>query len=180
MTCAVFLPATEVGTEAAPGSLPFLTYLSGLTCTDENVCQKSGVFEHLAKARLGFVAPDTSPRGAGIAGEAERWDFGVGAGFYLDATVAPYSEHYNMYSYVTKELPAVLAQHFPVLNQQRVGLFGHSMGGHGALTIALKNPEKYVSVSAFAPICRPSQCPWGLNAFTGKGLCRVVLCTSVF
>ena len=117
--------------------------------------------------QIAFVAPDTSPRGADVAGESDSWDFGTGAGFYLDACAEPYSRNYNMYSYITQELPEVLAAHFPLLDQGRVGITGHSMGGHGALTIGLKNPSKYASVSAFAPICEPTQCPWGIKAFTG-------------
>jgi len=116
---------------------------------------------------MAFVAPDTSPRGAGCAGEDDSWDFGTGAGFYLDATAAPFSAHYRMYSYVTKELPALLREHFPALDADRVGITGHSMGGHGALTVALKNPSAYKSVSAFSPICNPVNCPWGIKAFSG-------------
>lgn len=163
MVCAVFLPDDD----ASHGSVPLLVYLSGLTCSDENVCQKSGVFESLARHKIGLVAPDTSPRGAGIAGESDCWDFGVGAGFYVDATVPEWSENYRMYSYITKELPAVLSEHFPQLDHERKSIFGHSMGGHGALTIAFKNPSQFKSVSAFAPICKPSSCPWGQKAFTG-------------
>jgi len=168
MTFAVFLPnTTSYPSEASSESLSYLLYLSGLTCTDENVCQKGSPFRDLADKNLGFVAPDTSPRGAGIAGEDDSWDFGTGAGFYLDATASPWNENYRMYTYITVELPAVLREHFPQLNQNRVGILGHSMGGHGALTIALKNPSSYKSVSAFAPICHPRISPWGLKAFTG-------------
>lgn len=141
-------------------------YLSGLTCTDENVCQKSGAFKALSEHQLGFIAPDTSPRGAGITGEADSWDFGVGAGFYLDATNSPWANNYRMYSYITKELPAVIASNFPTLDLTRMGITGHSMGGHGALTIALKNQTMFKSVSAFSPICNPINCPWGKKAFS--------------
>lgn len=195
MTCSVFLPA-DVERDAVGVKNPYIVYLSGLTCTDENVCQKSGVFMKLAELKvfiscfvvshelfitftlcipvqLAFVAPDTSPRGAQIEGEDDSWDFGTGAGFYVDATAPKWSKNYRMYSYVTKELPAFLAEHFPVLDQSRykiikvtptmlpqnlfhsllsqfsqcvsnrVSITGHSMGGHGALTIALKNPTQY-------------------------------------
>mmetsp|Transcript_29021 Transcript_29021/g.57917 ORF Transcript_29021/g.57917 Transcript_29021/m.57917 type:complete len:284 (+) Transcript_29021:34-885(+) len=167
MTCAVFIPNTASSTPT-----PYLLYLSGLTCTDENVCQKSGVFQALAKHQIAFVAPDTSPRGAGIEGEDDGWDFGTGAGFYLDATSPKWADNYRMYSYVTKELPSILTTHFPQLDQTRVSITGHSMGGHGALTIALKNPTKYRSVSAFSPICNPSNCPWGHKAFGGYLMSR--------
>lgn len=163
MVCAVFLP--EGATNHA--SVPMLLYLSGLTCTDENVCQKAGVFESLARHKIGFVAPDTSPRGAGVPGESDCWDFGIGAGFYVDATVPDWSENYRMYSYITSELPNLLSEHFPQLDVGRKSILGHSMGGHGALTIAFKNPSEFKSVSAFAPICKPSSCPWGQKAFTG-------------
>lgn len=168
MTFAVFLPNTGAYPVTNDTTqTPYLMYLSGLTCTDENVCQKSGIFRDLAETGLAFVAPDTSPRGANIPGEDDSWDFGTGAGFYLDATAAPWSQNYRMYTYITEELPAVLAEHFPTLNQDKVGILGHSMGGHGALTIAFKNQHKYKSVSAFAPISHPSKCPWGVKAFTG-------------
>jgi S-formylglutathione hydrolase len=168
MTFAVFLPNTGTYPVAGGvGTTPYLIYLSGLTCTDENVCQKSGVFRDLADTGLAFVAPDTSPRGANIAGEDDSWDFGTGAGFYLDATQAPWNENYRMYHYVTQELPSILSEHFPTLNGEKVGILGHSMGGHGALTIALKNQSKYKSVSAFSPISHPSVCPWGIKAFSG-------------
>ena len=126
---------------------------------------KAGAQQFAAQAGLILVAPDTSPRGAGIAGEDDDWDFGTGAGFYLDATEAPWRSHYQMYSYVTRELPALIAEHFPV-KADRQGIFGHSMGGHGALICALKNPERYQSVSAFAPIVAPMQCAWGQKAFS--------------
>eukprot|EP00600_Ochromonadales_sp_CCMP1393_P004310 CAMPEP_0174991702 /NCGR_PEP_ID=MMETSP0004_2-20121128/22067_1 /TAXON_ID=420556 /ORGANISM="Ochromonas sp., Strain CCMP1393" /LENGTH=278 /DNA_ID=CAMNT_0016245537 /DNA_START=126 /DNA_END=962 /DNA_ORIENTATION=- len=169
MTCAVYLPPAVAEDEASSSSttVPYLLYLSGLTCNDENVCQKSGIFAKLAEKNIAFVAPDTSPRGAGVPTEDDSWDFGTGAGFYLDATAEPWSKNYRMYSYITKELPEFLASNFPALDNDKVGITGHSMGGHGALTIALKNPTKYKSVSAFAPICNPINCPWGNKAFSG-------------
>ncbi len=125
---------------------------------------KAGAQQFAAKYGLMLVASDTSPRDAGIEGENDDWDFGTGAGFYVDATVDPWSSHYRMYSYVVRELPAVIAEHFPA-NPERQGIFGHSMGGHGALVCALRNPEQYQSVSAFAPIAAPMRCPWGQKAF---------------
>ena len=126
---------------------------------------KAGAQQFAAQAGLILVAPDTSPRNAGIAGEDGDWDFGTGAGFYVDAIEAPWRSHYQMYSYVTRELPALIAEHFPV-KADRQGIFGHSMGGHGALICALKNPDRYQSVSAFAPIAAPMQCAWGQKAFS--------------
>lgn len=117
---------------------------------------------------MGFIAPDTSPRGANIPGEADNWDFGVGAGFYLDATEMPWSNNYNMYSYITKELFGVISENFTALDTSNVSITGHSMGGHGALTIAFKNQHMFKSVSAFAPICNPINCPWGKKAFHGE------------
>jgi S-formylglutathione hydrolase len=125
---------------------------------------KAGAQRYAAESGIMLVAPDTSPRDTGIAGEDDDWDLGTGAGFYLDATVEPWKQHYQMYSYVVQELPELIGQNFPVL-AHRQGIFGHSMGGHGALVCALKNPKKYVSVSAIAPICAPIQCPWGQKAF---------------
>lgn len=145
--------------------LPVLYYLAGLTCTEETFMIKAGAQRFAARYGIVLVAPDTSPRGAGIPGEGDAWDLGVGAGFYVDATAAPWSRHYRMYSYVTRELPAVLAAHFAV-DLERQGLFGHSMGGHGALVLALRNPAQYRSLSAFAPIAAPSRCPWGQKALT--------------
>jgi S-formylglutathione hydrolase len=127
---------------------------------------KAGAQRVAAELGVMLIAPDTSPRGVELPGDRASWDFGVGAGFYLDATAQPWSRHYRMYSYVTQELPALIEAEFPV-DPQRVGIFGHSMGGHGALTIALKNPGRYKSVSAFAPIAAPKRCPWGQKAFTG-------------
>lgn len=145
--------------------LPALYFLSGLTCTEDNFIHKSGALQYASEYKLILIAPDTSPRNCGIAGEDASWDFGTGAGFYVDATQKPWSNHYRMYSYITEELPRIINENFAV--QGKVGVFGHSMGGHGALTVFLKNPTKYTSVSAFAPICHPIGCPWGIKAFTG-------------
>lgn len=144
---------------------PVLYFLSGLTCTEENFMAKAGAQRLAAELGLILVAPDTSPRNTGIPGEDDDWDFGTGAGFYVDATQAPWNQHYRMYSYVVEELPALIEKHFPA-RSDRQGIFGHSMGGHGALVCALRNPERFQSVSAFAPICAPMQCPWGQKAFT--------------
>jgi S-formylglutathione hydrolase len=146
--------------------LPVLYFLSGLTCTEENFMAKSGAQRYAAEHGLMLVVPDTSPRQTGIAGEDDDWDFGTGAGFYVDATEHPWRSHYRMYSYVTDELPALIAANFPA-QIERQGIFGHSMGGHGALVSALRNPDRYRSVSAFAPIVAPMQCPWGNKAFAG-------------
>ncbi len=146
--------------------VPLVTFLSGLTCTEENFTTKAGAQRVAAELGIILLVPDTSPRGAGYPGEDNDYDFGSGAGFYLDATEAPWSERYKMYSYVTQELPTLMGEHFPV-DMERQGIFGHSMGGHGAITIHLKNPGVYRSVSAFAPICAPSLCPWGRKAFAG-------------
>jgi len=150
--------------QALERPLPSLYFLSGLTCTEENFIVKAGAQRLAAQYGFLLVAPDTSPRNTGIAGEDQDWDFGTGAGFYVDATQAPWSSHYRMYSYVVEELPALIAQHFRVSDRQ--GILGHSMGGHGALVCALRNPDRFQSVSAFAPICAPMQCPWGEKAFT--------------
>lgn len=160
MKFAVYVPP-QARTEA----VPVLYYLSGLTCTEENFTAKAGAQQFAAKYGVMLVAPDTSPRDTGIPGEDESWDFGSGAGFYVDATCAPWSNHYRMYSYITQELPALIAAHFPV-KPDRQSIFGHSMGGHGALVCALKNPQQYRSVSAFAPIAAPIQSPWGQKAFS--------------
>ncbi|SFI79173.1 S-formylglutathione hydrolase [Aerobium aerolatum] len=158
MTFAVFVPP-----QAKDGKLPVLWYLSGLTCTHQNVMDK-GEYRKLA-AELGVivVCPDTSPRGEDVADEPDNWQFGKGAGFYVDATQEPYAKHYKMYSYITEELPALIAKEFPA-DMDRQGIFGHSMGGHGALTIALKHPERFKSVSAFAPIFEPSTAGWSRPA----------------
>jgi S-formylglutathione hydrolase len=161
MEFSLFLPP-----QAADGKVPVLYYLSGLTCTQENVTTKGGFQRAAAELGVAVCCPDTSPRGAGYPGEDDAYDFGTGAGFYVDATEAPWSSMYRMYSYVTAELPALIGAHFPV-DIGRAGIFGHSMGGHGALTVALKNPGVYRSVSAFAPIVAPMQCPWGEKALTG-------------
>jgi S-formylglutathione hydrolase len=159
MRFAVFMPPA-----AARGArVPVLYWLSGLTCTEENFVVKAGAQRVAAELGLALVVPDTSPRGLGYPGEAESYDFGIGAGFYVDATEPPWSRGYRMYSYVAHELPALVAAHFPV-DPHRTAIFGHSMGGHGALTIALKNPRAYASVSAFAPIASPMRCPWGEKA----------------
>lgn len=152
--------------QAATQKVPVLFYLAGLTCTEETFMIKAGAQRLAAEYGLMLVSCDTSPRGAGIAGERDGWDFGVGAGFYLDATEAPWSTHYRMESYVTQELRALILEHFPA-HAGKVGICGHSMGGHGALTLALRNPGLYQSVSAFAPIAAPAQCPWGEKAFSG-------------
>jgi S-formylglutathione hydrolase len=161
MKFAVYLPP-----QAQTETVPVLYYLSGLTCTEENFTTKAGAQQFAAKYGVMLVAPDTSPRQTGIPGEDDDWDFGSGAGFYVDATQQPWQTHYQMYSYITRELPALIADHFPG-NPERQGIFGHSMGGHGALICALKNPRQYRSVSAFAPIVAPMRCPWGQKAFTG-------------
>ncbi|MCG8490026.1 MAG: S-formylglutathione hydrolase [Sneathiellales bacterium] len=158
MRFAVFQPP-----QAKDSPVPVLYYLAGLTCTEETATIKAGAQRLAAEYGLMLVMPDTSPRGAGIDGEDVDWDFGTGAGFYLDATEVPWSENYRMYSYITRELPELIAENFPV-KSGTAGIFGHSMGGHGALTIALKNPDQFKSVSAFAPICAPGQCPWGEKA----------------
>lgn len=146
--------------------LPVLYWLSGLTCNWSNFTEKAGAQRYAAEHGLILVAPDTSPRGVDIPGEDDSYDFGSGAGFYVDATQDPWAAHYRMYSYITKELPALINESFPA-DPDRVGIFGHSMGGHGALTIALKNPDIYKSVSAFAPISAPMRCPWGEKALEG-------------
>jgi S-formylglutathione hydrolase len=158
MTFSIFLPPQA----EAGGKLPVVWYLSGLTCTHANVTDKGEYRAACAERGLIFVAPDTSPRGDEVP-DVEEWDFGQGAGFYVDATQAPWSANYRMWTYVTEELPALVAAGFPV-DMQRQGITGHSMGGHGALTVALRNPERFRSVSAFAPIVAPSQVPWGQKA----------------
>lgn len=148
---------------AAQRPVPVLTWLSGLTCTEENFMTKAGAQRLAAELGLMIVAPDTSPRGEGVADD-EDWDLGQGAGFYIDATRPPWSAHYRMYSYVVEELPGVVAANFAA-DPDRQGICGHSMGGHGALLIGLRNPEIYASVSAFSPIAAPMRCPWGQKAF---------------
>ena len=161
MRFAVYVPP-----QAESGPRPVLYFLSGLTSSEENFTVKAGAQRHAAELGLVLVMPDTSPRGTELPGEHDAYDFGSGAGFYVDATEPPWSVNYRMYSYVTRELPAVVGENFPV-DEERTGIFGHSMGGHGALVAALRNPGRYRSVSAFAPIVAPMRCPWGEKAFTG-------------
>jgi len=152
--------------QAERGPVPVLFFLSGLTCTEQNFVLKGGAQRYAAEHGLMLVGPDTSPRGLDLPGEDDSWDFGTGAGFYVDATQEPWSKSYRMYSYVTRELPALVGAHLPA-DLERQGVTGHSMGGHGALVMALRNPDQYRSVSAFAPICAPTQCAWGEKAFSG-------------
>jgi S-formylglutathione hydrolase len=167
MRFGVFRPPQALGPHARP--VPVLLFLAGLTCNEETFAIKAGAQRVAAELGLMLVTPDTSPRGTGIAEADAAWDFGTAAGFYLDATQAPWAHHWRMESYVTGELPAVLAQHFPVLQRDglHMGVFGHSMGGHGALTLALRHPGLFRSCSAFAPIAAPMRCPWGVKAFSG-------------
>ncbi len=159
MTFSLYLPP-----QAEQATVPVLTWLSGLTCTDENFVAKSGAQRYAAEYGMALLVPDTSPRGEGVPGDpAGGWDFGLGAGFYVNATQAPWSDHYRMYDYVRDELPALVGGN-PALDMTRQSISGHSMGGHGALTVALKNPGRFRSVSAFSPICAPSECPWGHKA----------------
>ena len=151
--------------QAREGRVPLLWWLSGLTCTEDNFTVKAGAYRAAAELGLMIVAPDTSPRGEGVPDDT-AYDFGQGAGFYVDATQDPWARNFNMYSYVTQDLPALVLNAFPG-DAGRQGIFGHSMGGHGALTIGLKNPKTYKSISAFSPICAPMQCPWGQKAFSG-------------
>lgn len=161
MTFSVFVP------DHAPGArLPVLWYLSGLTCTHANVTEKGEFRQACAQHGIIFIAPDTSPRGEDVPDD-EGYDFGKGAGFYVDATEAPWSANFRMRSYIERELPALIAEQFPMADMAAQGITGHSMGGHGALTIALRNPGRFRSVSAFAPIVSPLNCPWGEKALTG-------------
>ncbi|WP_316153886.1 S-formylglutathione hydrolase [Cupriavidus sp. BIC8F] len=162
MRFSVYLPPQA----QAGGKVPVLFYLAGLTCTEETFMIKAGAQRFAAEHGLMLVAPDTSPRGAGLPGEADAWDFGVGAGFYVDATEAPWQEYWRMESYVADELFGLVTTALPG-DASRVGIFGHSMGGHGALVLAQRHPQRFRSVSAFAPIAAPSRCPWGEKAFTG-------------
>ncbi len=168
MTFSIYLPP-----QVNNGPVPVLYWLSGLTCTDENFVQKAGAQQYAAEHGIAIVCPDTSPRGEGVADDPEgAYDMGLGAGFYVNATQQPWAEHYQMYSYVVDELPALIAAEFPV-DGQRASISGHSMGGHGALVIALKNPGHFKSVSAFAPICSPLNCPWGnktLSNYLGENI----------
>ena len=159
MTFSVYLPP-----QAENGDVPTLYWLSGLTCTDDNARTKAGAQRYAAEHGVAIVFPDTSPRGDDVADEADRYDLGKGAGFYVNATQAPYSPNYHMYDYVTKELPALLEAELPLMAGVK-SVTGHSMGGHGALICALKNPDAYRSVSAFAPICNPVNCGWGKGCF---------------
>ena len=162
MMFSVFVPPHEEG-----ATLPVVWYLSGLTCTHANVTEKGEYRRLCSELGLIFVAPDTSPRGEGVADYPDgAYDFGLGAGFYVDATQEPYSRHYRMWSYVTQELPDIVADHFPV-DRDRQSIMGHSMGGHGALTIGLAYPDRFKAISAFAPIVAPSQVPWGQKALDG-------------
>ena len=159
MTFALFLPP-----QAEQGPVPVLWYLSGLTCTHQNVMDKGEYRRLAAELGIAILCPDTSPRGDDVPDEPDNWQFGKGAGFYLDATQAPFAKNYRMYSYITEELTKLVAQEFP-LDMSRQAITGHSMGGHGAITIALKNPERFKSVSAFAPIAQPSTAGWSKPAF---------------
>ncbi|KAJ1019539.1 hypothetical protein NDA18_006019 [Ustilago nuda] len=168
----VFLPSSA----AKDGKkVPVLYYLSGLSCTEDNAAQKGGFFNAAEKAQIALVFPDTSPRGANVDGEDESYDFGSGAGFYLNATKEPWSKAYNMYDYVVKELPKKLEENNLPIETSRASIFGHSMGGHGALCLYLKNRSQYRSASAFSAICNPTACAWGKKAFQGyltNGLCE--------
>jgi len=163
MAVSVYLPP-----QSATAKVPVLMYLSGLTCSPDN-CSEKGFFQHGASQHgVAVVYPDTSPRGLGLPGEKDSWDFGEAASFYIDAARDPFAPHYKMETYLTAELPALLAAEFADrLDMSRLSITGHSMGGHGALTLYLKHPDKYRSVSAFAPIANPSRCPWGEKAFAG-------------
>lgn len=161
MRFALFLPPQA----SAERRVPVIYWLSGLTCSDENFMQKAGAHRVAAQLGVAIVAPDTSPRGDGVPDDPEgAYDFGLGAGFYLNATQEPWNKHYRMYDYVVQELPQLIESHFPVTGQRAIS--GHSMGGHGALTVGLKNPQRYKAISAFSPICNPIDCPWGQKAFT--------------
>ncbi|PZX10782.1 S-formylglutathione hydrolase [Celeribacter halophilus] len=162
MEFSVFVPDHAEGEK-----LPVVFYLSGLTCTQANVTEKGEFRAACAELGLIFVAPDTSPRGEGVPDDPDgAYDFGLGAGFYVNATEAPFTQHYRMRDYIEKELPALIGAQFPA-DMERISIMGHSMGGHGALTIALRNPDRYKAVSAFAPIVSPLNCPWGEKALTG-------------
>lgn len=161
MQFSVFLPP-----QAEHQRVPALYWLSGLTCTDENFSTKAGAQRVAAELGMALVIPDTSPRGAGVADDPEgAYDFGLGAGFYVNATEAPYARHYQMYDYIVQELPVLLEAELPLTADRAIS--GHSMGGHGALVIGLRNSNRYRSISAFSPICHPSDCPWGIKALTG-------------
>lgn len=159
MTFSVYLPP-----QAEAGKVPALYWLSGLTCTDDNVRVKAGAQRYAAEHGIALIFPDTSPRGDDVPDEEDRYDLGKGAGFYVNATQAPWENHYQMYDYITQELPALLEENLPLIHGVK-SISGHSMGGHGALIIALKNPSSYKSVSAFSPICNPVECDWGKGCF---------------
>lgn len=159
MTFSIFLPC-----KPEEHAVPVLYWLSGLTCTDENFCQKAGAFRYAQEKGIAIVCPDTSPRGEQVAGQDRGYDLGLGAGFYVDATEAPWAANYQMHRYVVEELPVLVENHFEVTSRRAIA--GHSMGGHGAIVCALRHPDRYQSISAFAPILNPMQCPWGVNAFT--------------
>jgi len=161
MQFAVFTPP-----QAADGPVPVLTYLAGLTCSEETFMIKAGAQRIAAELGLAIVCPDTSPRGTNLPGEDDSYDFGSGAGFYVNATRQPWSKHYHMYDYVTRELPELVERELPLVPGLRA-ISGHSMGGHGALILALRRPGHYRAVSAFAPVVNPSECPWGQKAFSG-------------
>ncbi|KAI5465498.1 family 1 carbohydrate esterase [Mariannaea sp. PMI_226] len=163
MNLTLYLPASATTSSPAP----LLIYLSGLTCSPDNVTEKGFLHAHASSLGLALLYPDTSPRGLDLPGEHDSWDFGSAASFYIDSTREPYNKNYQMESYLSKELPDLVFGAFKELDSSRVSITGHSMGGHGALTLYLKNPGKYKSVSAFAPISNPVNCPWGEKAFTG-------------
>lgn len=163
MNLTLYLPPSASSSKPAP----LLIYLSGLTCSPDNVTEKGFLHAHAAPLGLALLYPDTSPRGTELPGEHDSWDFGSAASFYIDAKKDPYSKHYNMETYLSKELPKLVFDNFKELDSSRVSIAGHSMGGHGALTLYLKNPGAYKSVSAWAPISNPSKCPWGEKAFSG-------------
>lgn len=160
MNFSIFFPDEKINS-----NVPGLIYLAGLTCTDETFITKAGALKYASEQGMALICPDTSPRDAGVDGEDKDWDFGTGAGFYLDAEKEPWAQNYRMYSYITKELICIMDNEFDI-DVKKIGIFGHSMGGHGALTIFLKNQDIFKSVSAFAPICNPMKCPWGKKAFT--------------
>jgi S-formylglutathione hydrolase len=162
MRFALYLPPQALAGER----VPLVTFLAGLTCTEETFTMKAGAQRAASELGLALLMPDTSPRGANVPGEAAAWDFGVGAGFYLDATEAPWAPHWRMESYLLGELLPGVAT-LPGIDGERLGLFGHSMGGHGALTLALRHPGRFRSLSALAPICAPTRCPWGRKALAG-------------
>ena len=172
MTFGLYLPPAAAKGEKVPA----LWYLSGLTCTHENAMVKAGAQAHAARHGIALVFPDTSPRGADVADD-DAYDLGQGAGFYVDATEAPWAPHFSMYSYVSKELPALIDAEFPT-DSDRWAISGHSMGGHGALTVGMKNPERFKSISAFSPIVAPLQCPWGEKAIeTQSGIEKTLMLT---